>query len=376
MGLIERTRSLRRKPSHSPLPYEIRDFEFGVQDTTLESRVVGFTATGRSVGYDVRVSPNPFKPSVSSGSKAANRAVDRSRELDVPGRTIEFATEDQVFRFPTPSPRLSPNQNSVLKQDGSTTIGIALGSPRTQPVQTSTTIPLSDSAAPSYQSSRSAQNATPVYMSEESQNPSRPQMKKSKSSTWKALFVRKPARPSMPETTQSYQPPVPAKDLERPRARHQPIDVRARQNSASRGLQRHNMRAEMDRTFLEQSIDSPTPTSETPRAPVMQKEPRNASKTTLSSSQSSDEWFDAVGRHDSASDEWPSPANFKSQPLLNVAIPQHSMERYSVMFEGLLKPKPSLLERRNGTLKRLKPLGEDVTNVCQRIVVSYGTSLT
>ncbi|KAF1974839.1 hypothetical protein BU23DRAFT_91588 [Bimuria novae-zelandiae CBS 107.79] len=53
--------------------------------------------------------------------------------------------------------------------------------------------------------------------------------------------------------------------------------------------------------------------------------------------------------------------NFGDKPLLDVDIPQVQMERYSVMFSGLLQPQAtstsSLLQRRQGNTDRVKPLG-------------------
>jgi hypothetical protein len=50
--------------------------------------------------------------------------------------------------------------------------------------------------------------------------------------------------------------------------------------------------------------------------------------------------------------------------LLNVEIPQSSLERYSVMFQGVLETQPSsasgLLARRQATVKELKKISDAV----------------
>ncbi|KAI0972750.1 hypothetical protein F4678DRAFT_471699 [Xylaria arbuscula] len=49
-----------------------------------------------------------------------------------------------------------------------------------------------------------------------------------------------------------------------------------------------------------------------------------------------------------------------SKPLLNVEIPDVRLERYSVMFDGVLKSNPSLLSRRQATVPKLKRIDDAV----------------
>lgn len=112
----------------------------------------------------------------------------------------------------------------------------------------------------------------------------------------------------------------------------------------------------MDRAILGKSAQTTNPIYDTPKISLMDKELPVPTQDD-GASQVSEEYFDALPRHDSATTE--SPAEDQgSHGLLDVAIPKHAMERYSVMFEGLLKPRLTLLERRNGTLKRLRPVDE------------------
>ncbi|GAW21567.1 hypothetical protein ANO14919_110900 [Xylariales sp. No.14919] len=48
------------------------------------------------------------------------------------------------------------------------------------------------------------------------------------------------------------------------------------------------------------------------------------------------------------------------KPLLNVEIPDVRLERYSVMFDGVLKSNPSLLSRRQATMPKLKSIEDAV----------------
>ncbi|KAI0533399.1 hypothetical protein GGR58DRAFT_117218 [Xylaria digitata] len=48
------------------------------------------------------------------------------------------------------------------------------------------------------------------------------------------------------------------------------------------------------------------------------------------------------------------------KPLLNVEIPDVRLERYSVMFDGVLKSNPSLLSRRQATIPKLKSIDDVV----------------
>lgn len=113
----------------------------------------------------------------------------------------------------------------------------------------------------------------------------------------------------------------------------------SRTRSLPRSLARHKYKARLDRTHSEKtmplirgtlSIDDATRLSRT-SADMFRSNPTSRSGSPVSSVDS------------------------MAIPRLNVNIPNVEMERYSVMFEKLLKqPAPSLLERRNGTLKKLR----------------------
>jgi hypothetical protein len=69
-----------------------------------------------------------------------------------------------------------------------------------------------------------------------------------------------------------------------------------------------------------------------------------------------------------------SPRKTDEKPLLDVDIPQVQLERYSVMFSGLLEPQnnnssSSLLYRRQGNAEKVTPLSRLPTKVCVSINV-------
>jgi hypothetical protein len=63
--------------------------------------------------------------------------------------------------------------------------------------------------------------------------------------------------------------------------------------------------------------------------------------------------------------EPPTPSlRLESSPMLDVDIPRIEMERYSVMFGSLLKPRDSsLLTRRQATLEKLRDPGDPAEKV-------------
>jgi len=56
-----------------------------------------------------------------------------------------------------------------------------------------------------------------------------------------------------------------------------------------------------------------------------------------------------------------------TSPILDITIPESQMERYSVMFEKVLPPQPTLLERRRVSIARLQPLGENPAKVSSTV---------
>lgn len=77
---------------------------------------------------------------------------------------------------------------------------------------------------------------------------------------------------------------------------------------------------------------------------------------TVPANAQADSYDQRLGAGDKRSRE-PSPA---SKPLLNVDIPDVRLERYSVMFDGVLKSNPSLLSRRQASIPKLKSIDDAV----------------
>lgn len=78
----------------------------------------------------------------------------------------------------------------------------------------------------------------------------------------------------------------------------------------------------------------------------------------------------------SGSSQTTSPQLPGGAPLLDVDIPTVHMERYSVMFSGLLQPQTtnassSLLQRRQGAADKVKPLNELSVKVCNSLIRNF-----
>lgn len=99
---------------------------------------------------------------------------------------------------------------------------------------------------------------------------------------------------------------------------------------------------------------SPTPPpKDYPTKPVLVTRPSSKTVPTITSEPATIDFFTRIAK----------PKNQMS--LLEIDIPDVSMERYSIMFSDVLKPRQSLLERRQGQLSQLKMV--DTLKVCKKI---------
>ena len=80
--------------------------------------------------------------------------------------------------------------------------------------------------------------------------------------------------------------------------------------------------------------------------PYEEDSPARDSKSTLREKKSKETY----GRIPIVLDNSPVP----SKPMLDVEIPQITMERYSVMFGSVLQSQPTLLTRRQAAVQKLK----------------------
>ncbi|GAB7349892.1 hypothetical protein MBLNU459_g0584t1 [Dothideomycetes sp. NU459] len=362
MGFLERSRSLRRQE----------------KDTRKRSATVSAAQREPKAPTPENVSrgePNGALLSRGFGTQkgARPRTAGRERADDEalpPPPSMEILSGEHTFRFPSPSPRQS--SSSMTYHRNSSTIGIALGSPRQIPgYQRSFTSPAVPQASVENGVIKISAKLTGIEHSiasstpKDDKEPRRPTLHKSKSSTWKSFFQRKPARPAMPDSFGSSElPPVPVQDKAASADGKKSVvrsdTKKASQPSShirgeSRGDVRRNLRAELDKAHFEQSTSSPVAPKVAQSKFSAQARPSPARSNTANS-ESSEEFFDAVSRKgsDGGLSLSQSPKQPPSMPRLDISIPDVEMERYSVMFEKLLKPHQSIMERRHTHIKKLQ----------------------
>lgn len=306
--------------------------------------------------------------------------------------TIEISADSQTYRFPTPSPRSSPRDYTGQLAPPAHGIGIALGSPRQHLPQHIQESPRNFS--PSHPSplrtlseplmTASAQFTAPSAMAEV------PKLRKSKSRTFRNVFSK--AVPSIAKATErqpsplmtynqilpmqsgtdmAYQNALPS--MQKPGMQN-PGYTHAGPLEAQTGFQ-PQMRTEtgtMHPGYAQEiaSQQSKLAAGPRPAPPPIQIKP---SPYLVKKGNYTEIKVPEMYHHTVLVNQLcPNPPITQNKPntavsappmanssLLDVPIPGSDMERYSVMFEKLLKPAtPSLAERR-GTTSRLRPLAEE-----------------
>lgn len=308
--------------------------------------------------------------------RTANRTADRSRELQMLGETIVIREGGDTFSFPTPSPRLPPKSatfqatSSPLAGNLTPPIGVAIGSPRQAPPTWGRLHTFDHMAStPSRHPPAPVRAYTTVQALQDA--PSRtPELRKKKSG-WKALgslFQRTPSKPTVQEPFYKLRvepDPIPAHArpiIDTPSPSHGPGPMspgsisshHSRSPSITRGLARFEARSEADRASFMPNIESKMLRS----ASLVQRESSLPPPRPLGSIRDSEDMFNTTPdqRNDSPMSvtEGRIPAAIPRTPRLDLDIPNGEMERYSVMFEKLLEPRQSILERRQSKMKRLK----------------------
>lgn len=393
MGLMERTRSLRRK--NSDLVRAKGEEQYGIPEALAAVRDGGAMNIVKSVDTTIIGHAQTINRTHSQRRPSTANRGERSRPLVVPGHTIEFTADDYTFRFPTPSPRLPPKRSPAVTTP-ITSVGLAHGGPTTQlgrHVRTASpemgTMSIGTPIRQASCASVGAQGTDPT-----------PGLKKSNSSAWRSIFQRKAPRPPVSEPMYQTIPPPPAKDYDRPTPRraqqiqtqervpldrpekpertppppYRSISMHGRKPWVTRGMQRQQIRAEMDRQNFQTQLQR-SPSMHSPLPAITRTDSRHdriVLQKSDSMSEESQDFFDAQSRSDGIASRSPPRSKKSGMPLLDVAIPKAEMERYSVMFDKLLTPpRQSLLERRQGTLKHLRPVGDDSTKVRTNIMAQY-----
>lgn len=377
MGFLERSRSLRRPEKDS------RKRSATVSAAQREPNMPSAEARGRgnragpTASRDSSMRPNA-RPRTAGRASGSNEALALP-----PPPSMDALSGDQVFRFPTPSPRGSTS--SLKFSRSSTTIGIALGSPRHVPgfSKRSFTSPIVPQATVENGTMKVSAKLSGLEGSDGNgeKEPKRQTLHKSKSSTWKSFFHRKQSRPAVPDVfDQSQLPPLPVQDKPisacgkpSPIRKDSPTEAQAHHRGESRGDTRRQMRAEIDKAQFEKSMSS-TATPNVAQSKFSSQLRPIPSRTTTVMSESSQEFFDAVSTNGSncGSSFTSSPSQVPSMPRLDISIPDIGMERYSVMFEKLLKPQQSISERRQTFVRKLQ-LPDTAGKVCiiERAVCAF-----
>ncbi|KAF4553632.1 Hypothetical protein D9617_6g093630 [Elsinoe fawcettii] len=345
------------------------------------------------------------RPTTSSGKgQRSNPLPTPDKELPNPSepltrtQTIEIKADSHIYRFPTPTgtPRGSPHHNPPHNSSDAS-IGIALGSPRLPPQYAPNSpraLPEAPRASPLRTFSepvRTPLTATPITPTVAEPT----KLRKSKSRSFKSMF----SSSAKPKQQTEWQPPVPAghwqlksnasredtsaslnsqrslssnatttstsntsytsqstnaSSLPKPTALPA---VHSRNDSNARGFARQQIRAELDKAAYEHAKQAAQQTKPKPANmqifPTVQTLPpiQRGKYTEIRIPQINQDALEKINQ---------GTGGLQQSSFLNVDIPKSDMERYSVMFEKLLKPTTSIAERR-GTLKRLRPLGEETS---------------
>lgn len=397
MGFLERSRSFRRK-------------DLGVQNRRVEQSPANqkTRASMSTMGYEIR------RPSTGGGAgSGTQKGQIESLRPQTAGRASEreatalppMPTADDIhsFKFPPPpaiidSPRSSSSHSRNLTVHGNGSMaGLTLtASRRTAPeYKRSFTSPMQVPQA-SVQRGVVKMSTRELPKLEPTPAPSKkPTLHKSKSSTWRSIFQRKQSKPPVPDfDTTAYAPPVPqagpvhkstANVAKEKASADEPLPPPPRVNThirtQSRGAFRQTRRLELEQSFtgtpgtvekalgISQKAPAPpaSPVSTSPvdssMSPMHIRPP--LSRISTKRSTHSQQFYDAKSTNSSQVDLSPkaTPAATKLlTPRLEVSIPGVELDRYSVMFEKLLQPKQTLLERRKTALQGLQLPGGDLAS--------------
>lgn len=381
MGFLERSRSLRRKDSAVPLRIKTEQSpatRIAVKETNTPVRNTPVRSTpatprdGTRPSTTGKTASGAQKDKEAGRPRTAGRASEREQQPPMP--------EYHSFKFPNSqeSPRASAShsRNLTLHTNGSMQ---ALDSPRKAPeYKRSFTTPMHVPQASIHKgtvklSSKDLPKLEPMPAPAQKKQPT---LHKSKSSTWRSLFQRKQSKPPIPDfdpnefvsqsPAKQNVPALPALPaLPAPSSKVQskkqmalpapPPKITGHVRTESRGMARQTMRAELDKASFDKN-SGPT-ISKTPagsrRVSLKQERPQISRSTTEASLAVSEQYFDAISNASG------SPRSAVERgPRLEISIPTVELERYSVMFEKLLKPKQSLLERRKTAIQGLSLPGE------------------
>lgn len=319
--------------------------------------------------------------------------------MALPTQTIEFKAGKDTYNFPTPSPRV-PHPRSATMQvsparspldpalGDSPKIGVAIGSPREMPPQWSRTHTVDHLAKqlPARPPPTRAMTELPQIPEKAAEQTAK------KKGSWKKLggiFGRKPsAKATAPEPFYKVRPPQ-EQGERHPQQQMRSLHSAAKQQalpspaassgddrsplpaasghrrtpSMTRGMARLEARAQADRAaFMEQEQKEQPPAPRVIRTPSMiQREGLSPTFGSPGASRTSEEIFKSMEAASGKRNDSPLSVTDGPRTLrLDLDIPDHHMERYSVMFEKFLvngnDKGPSIIERRQSKLQKKRSL--------------------
>lgn len=322
----------------------------------------------------------------SSRPRTANKAPVREMYSELPPPpSMESLTDSRLFKpshgasrrmSMTPSPRNTAQRLTI--HSNHSTPGIVSDSQR-HPKRSMTTPIDAPLHAPKSGAKKDPEPVAPAKTEASAASRKEPHLRKSKSGTWRSFFSRKQSKPPVPDfntadiapcpvppkaiikskdSAKSFSqskaspkestpasdpvPAVPAKDAKR-------LDRYSISVDKTRGLQKQTQ----NRAQFTKSLGDPSslPQLKLENLSAMEPPPRSFARSPSAESAMS-QYFDAAS-HTSGPSMPATPLDAPRQPRLDISIPPVEMERYSVMFEKLLKPQPTLMERRQTMLKQL-----------------------
>jgi hypothetical protein len=184
-----------------------------------------------------------------------------------------------------------------------------------------------------------------------------PHLRKSKSGTWRSFFSRKQSKPPLPDFNPADIAPPPALPKASAKSSVPAMPVKdgkkLDRNSISVDKTRATQNQTSTRAQVTKSIGDTSALPQLKAANLLSLEPPPRSTARSPSAESVvSQYFDAASQNSGPSLPV-TPLEGPSQRRLNVNIPVVEMERYSVMFEKLLKPQSSIMDRRQTMVKQL-----------------------
>jgi hypothetical protein len=358
MGFLERSRSLRRK--ETPFMRKKQDDTMTAQqalDTDVDrdmQRAVKSAHGHKDSSLKGTQTPPSGLPRPRTASKAFTQETHSEVPMSSPARNF---AESLAFRLPngpsrrmsmTPSPRNTTTKLTL--HSNHSTPGMAFDSPKPK---RSMTTPVEPLPTVTKKEKSPIELVAPPKTEVPSAAPRKePHLRKSKSGTWRSFFTRKQSKPPLPDFNPADIAPPPA--LPKASAKTSVPAVPVKDGKR------------LDRNSISVNKTRALPQLKASNVSSLEPPPRSTARSPSAESAMS-QYFDASS-YTSGSSLPVTPLGESGQRRLNVNIPAVEMERYSVMFEKLLKPQTSLMDRRQTMVKQLN-LSEQPTGTGR---VSHG----